>query len=96
MIDDVGGGTAGAWDKGTWDNVNPLGPLDGGTVGGRVADVGLGATEKIDLIRRQHIRMRALEAVANAARAVRLRPSSNVCWDKLADALDALDGKIGG
>ena len=33
-----------------------------------------------------------LETVANAAQAVRFRPDeSNVCWDILADALDALD-----
>ena len=86
MIDDVGGGTAGAWDKGTWDNVNPLGPLDGGTAGGRVTDVGVLPPY-----------IRKLEAVADVARVLiqgwMQMPPRGMAGEllSLADALDALD-----
>ena len=89
MVDDVGGGTAGAWDKGTWDNVNPLGPLDGGTAGGRV---------RFDTAHELVARLRKLEAVADAARAVRamwlpLEPNEELGAEgvMLCAALDALD-----
>jgi len=91
MIDDVGGGTAGAWDKGTWDNVNPLGPLDGGTAGGRVlADIRVSPPMAWG-------RLEALEAVADAARDV--VPFTNTFYRyeagrRLADALDALDVEV--